>query len=292
MAIWKTSTRWALASTILGAVPLVTLAQRPATVAHPAHGGDVVIAPITHGTLQIRHGADVVLVDPARFTPGMPLPFPTRVPGQPMVLPPGITPRDSVSAWPVAPGHMIRFESLATPTLILVTDDHDDHLDPKAIEHLRGPATTVVGPAVVAAKVPGTVVMANGDTRSFGRVGLQAIPMYNLRPEPGFTEVFHTRGRGNGYVLTVGGTRVYVAGDTACTDEMRALRTIDIAFVPMNLPATMSPADAAACVKTFAPKVVYPYHFHGSDVGAFAQALEGTGVDVRVLDWYAPLPKP
>jgi L-ascorbate metabolism protein UlaG (beta-lactamase superfamily) len=286
-----TSVRIAVLTAAVSALSAVTPAQRPAADSYAAIGGPLSIAPVTHGTLQIRHGDDVVLIDPARFTPGAPLPFPKRVPGQPMVLPPGISARDSVSAWPVGPGQMARFDGLAAPTLILVTDDHDDHLDPKALDVLRAPATTVVGPAVAASRVPGLVVMANGERRTLGRVGVEAVPMYNLRPEPGFTEVFHTKGRGNGYVLTIGGKRIYVAGDTACTEEMRALRDIDIAFVPMNLPATMSPADAAACVKAFAPKVVYPYHSDGSDVGVFTKALAGSGVTVRVLDWYAPLPK-
>jgi L-ascorbate metabolism protein UlaG (beta-lactamase superfamily) len=136
------------------------------------------------------------------------------------------------------------------------------------------------------------VVLANGDTRTVGEVGIEAVPMYNLRPEPGFTEVFHTKGRGNGYVLTIGGQRLYVAGDTACTDEMKALRRIDVAFVPMNLPATMSPADAAACVRAFAPRIVYPYHSSGSDLTVFSRTLDGSGVDVRLRDWYADVGAP
>ena len=110
--------------------------------------------------------------------------------------------------------------------------------------------------------------------------------MYNLRPEPRFPDVFHTKGRSNGYVVTLAGTRIYVAGDTACTPEMRALSAIDIAFLPMNLPATMSPEDAAACATAFRPEIVYPYHSFGSDVAAFARALDGSGLDVRLREWY------
>ena len=261
-------------------------AQRPAPDRIPASGGEITITPVTHATLQIRQGATVILVDPARFTPGAPLPF-TPQPGKLPELPPGITPRDSISMWPVTPGQLARFDGLAAPTIILVTDEHDDHLDPKAIEALRTPATIVVGPAVVAARVPGTIVMANGETRTIGGVGIEAVPMYNLAPEPGFTEVFHSKGRGNGYVLTVAGTRIYVAGDTACTAEVKALRRIDVAFLPMNLPYTMSAADAAACARAFAPRIVYPYHSFGTDVAAFARALDGSGIEVRVRDWYA-----
>ena len=261
-------------------------AQRPAPDVIPASGGGITIAPVTHATLQIRQGATVILVDPARFTPGAPLPF-TPQPGKLPELPPGITPRDPLSMWPVTPGQLARFDGLAAPTIILVTDEHDDHLDPKAIEALRTPATIVVGPAVVAARVPGTIVMANGETRTIGGVGIEAVPMYNLAPEPGFTEVFHSKGRGNGYVLTLAGTRIYVAGDTACTAEVKALRRIDVAFLPMNLPYTMSAADAAACARAFAPRIVYPYHSFGTDVAAFARALDGSGIEVRVRDWYA-----
>jgi L-ascorbate metabolism protein UlaG (beta-lactamase superfamily) len=111
--------------------------------------------------------------------------------------------------------------------------------------------------------------------------------MYNLAPEPGFTEVFHSKGRGNGYVLILAGKRIYLAGDTACTAEVKALRRIDVAFLPMNLPFTMSAADAAACARAFAPGIVYPYHSSGTDVAAFARVLDGTGIEVRVRDWYA-----
>jgi L-ascorbate metabolism protein UlaG (beta-lactamase superfamily) len=261
-------------------------AQRPASDRIGVSGSEIAITPIVHATLQIRQGSTVILVDPARFTPGAPLPF-TPQPGKLPELPPGITPRDPLSMWPVTPAQLARFDGLGAPTIILVTDEHDDHLDPKAIEALNGPATIVVGPAVVAARVPGTIVMANGETRTIGGVEIEAVPMYNLAPEPGFTEVFHSKGRGNGYVLTVAGTRIYVAGDTACTPEVKALRRIDVAFLPMNLPYTMSATDAAACARAFAPRIVYPYHSFGTDVAAFVRALDGSGIDVRIRDWYA-----
>ena len=277
--------RLGLAVAWLAVATVTPQEQRPPPEVVPASGGDLTITPISHGTLQIRHGATVILVDPARFTPGAPMPFKRPAPGERLVLPPGITPHDSISAWPISPGQLARFDGLAAPTLILVTDEHDDHLDPKAIEALKSASTMVVGPAVIAARVANTVVMANGDSRTVGDVHLQAVPMYNLRPEPGFTDVFHSKGRGNGYVITIGGKRLYIAGDTACTEEMKALRQIDVAFLPMNLPFTMAPADAAACALAFKPRIVYPYHSFGSDVAAFARALESSGIDVRVRDW-------
>jgi L-ascorbate metabolism protein UlaG (beta-lactamase superfamily) len=111
--------------------------------------------------------------------------------------------------------------------------------------------------------------------------------MYNLvrGPQPG--RLFHDQGRGNGYIITLAGKRLYFAGDTECTPEMKALTNIDVAFLPMNLPYTMTPAEAADCARAFKPKVVYPYHYQGQDPKAFAEALTGTGIDVRVRDWYA-----
>src|SRR5690606_32993539 len=116
-------------------------------------------------------------------------------------------------------------------------------------------------------------VLANGQRATELGIGIEAVPMYNLHrgPEPG--ELWHPKGRGNGYLLDVGDLRVYIAGDTACTDEMRGLEDVDVAFVPMNLPYTMPPDEAAACVRAFNPAVVVPYHYRGSDVGAFAAAV-------------------
>ena len=126
-----------------------------------------------------------------------------------------------------------------------------------------------------------------GDTRTVAGVALEAVPMYNLVRGPSAGQFFHTKGRGNGYIVTLGGTRIYLAGDTECTPEMKALKNIDVAFVPMNLPYTMTPAEAAACVATFKPGIVYPYHYRGSNLQEFKDALAGTGIEVRIRDWYA-----
>jgi L-ascorbate metabolism protein UlaG (beta-lactamase superfamily) len=133
----------------------------------------------------------------------------------------------------------------------------------------------------------GAQMMANGDRRVLGDLVIDAVPMYNTKPDPTLGSILHPKGRGNGYVVTIGGTRIYVAGDTACTAEMRDLQNIDVAFVPMNLPYTMSPAEAAECVRAFKPKVVYPYHSFESDLAVFETALKGSGIEVRLRDWYA-----
>ena len=159
-------------------------------------------------------------------------------------------------------------------------------MDPKAIAAIRNDDTQIVAPAAVAKTVTDADVLGNGEKMQLHGVSIEAIPMYNLKrgPEPG--KLFHDKGRGNGYVLTMGGKRIYFSGDTEGVEEMRALRDIDVAFVCMNLPYTMPPDEAADAVKTFKPKVVYPYHYRGSDLTVFAAGLEGQGIEVRLREWY------
>jgi L-ascorbate metabolism protein UlaG (beta-lactamase superfamily) len=144
-----------------------------------------------------------------------------------------------------------------------------------------------VAPAAVAKTILEAQVIANGEKKKVGDFEVEAVPMYNLTrgPQPG--AFFHTKGRGNGYILTLGGKRLYFSGDTEAIPEMRALKNIDIAFVCMNLPYTMTPEEAASAVKDFRPKVVYPYHYRGSDTKAFAAALAAEkGIEVRLREWY------
>jgi len=127
-----------------------------------------------------------------------------------------------------------------------------------------------------------------------GAFSVQGVPMYNLTRGPDAGLLFHDKGRGNGYVLTFGATRVYLSGDTECTPEMKALKNIDVAFVCMNLPYTMPPSEAAECVAAFHPKIVYPYHYRGmggptpeQNQQAFVAAMKGTaGVEVRTPNFY------
>jgi L-ascorbate metabolism protein UlaG (beta-lactamase superfamily) len=134
--------------------------------------------------------------------------------------------------------------------------------------------------------VPGTTVLANGETRDFGDWKIEAVPAYNLVRGPSAGQLFHPKGRGNGYVLTFGGKRFYFSGDTEGVPEMRALKNIDVAYVCMNLPYTMPPDEAAAAVRAFKPRVAIPYHYRGSDLAAFEKALAGSGVEVRIRNFY------
>ena len=214
----------------------------------PAKGGDIEITPITHGSVQLEYGGLAIYLDP--WT------------------------RGDYSQAPMA-------------DLILVTDIHGDHLDTEAIGKLRREKTTLIVPAAAAGQVEGETVMANGEKVEVAGVAIEAVPMYNLKRGPEEGGLFHVKGRGNGYILTLGGKRVYFAGDTACTPDMKALKDIDVAFVPMNLPYTMPPAEAAECVRAFAPKIVYPYHYRGSDLDEFTSALEDKPeIEVRIREWY------
>jgi L-ascorbate metabolism protein UlaG (beta-lactamase superfamily) len=190
----------------------------------------------------------------------------------------------------VDPWSQGNYDGLPKADLILITDIHPDHLDAKEIAKLKKDDTAIIAPAAVAETVKTVVkevkVIANGESTTWDKWRIEAVPMYNLKRGPSAGQLFHEKGRGNGYVLTYGGMRFYIAGDTEGTPEMRALKNIDVAFVPMNLPYTMPPEEAADAVRAFHPKIVYPYHYRGSDTSAFQKALAGTGIDVRLRDWY------
>jgi L-ascorbate metabolism protein UlaG (beta-lactamase superfamily) len=189
--------------------------------------------------------------------------------------------------WHVDPWSQADYSSLPKADVILITDIHGDHMDPKAIEQVRKPSTVIVAPAAVAKTVAGARVLNNGESTTVIGIKIEAVPMYNLTRGPEAGKLFHDKGRGNGYVLTIGDKRVYFSGDTEAIPEMKALQNIDIAFVCMNLPYTMPPEEAAAGVKAFRPKVVYPYHYRGSDLAVFSKALAGeSGIDVRLREWY------
>jgi L-ascorbate metabolism protein UlaG (beta-lactamase superfamily) len=178
------------------------------------------------------------------------------------------------------------YAGLPMADILLITDSHGDHFDLKAIEQVRRPDTIVIAPPVVAEKLPGARVLRNGESTDAAGFHIEAVPMYNLKRGPAEGQVYHAKGRGNGYVVAWGGFRLYISGDTEATPEMKALKNIDAALLCMNLPYTMPPEEAAEGAKAFRPKVAIPYHYRGSDLALFEQALAGSGIEVRILDWY------
>jgi L-ascorbate metabolism protein UlaG (beta-lactamase superfamily) len=184
---------------------------------------------------------------------------------------------------PVRPGN---FDGLPSADLILITHAHGDHLDPVTIDKLSKMGTEILAPAAVVATLKTAHVMANGQSTTWRKWKIEAVPMYNIKRGPAPGKLYHPKGWGNGYVLTYGGKRFYFSGDTEDIPEMRALKNIDVAFICMNLPYTMTPQEAAEAVKAFHPKVAIPYHYRGSNIELFKQDLAGTGIDVRLLNWY------
>lgn len=185
-----------------------------------------------------------------------------------------------------------RYAKFAAPGLILLTDIHGDHMDPATLQGLDLGKARIVAPQAVMDLLPEDLKMrctplANGARTELLGIGIEAVPMYNNVRGPEAGKLFHDKGRGNGYVLTFADKRVYLAGDTECTDEMKALQSIDVAFVCMNLPYTMPPAEAAQCVKAFKPKILYPYHYRDSDLAELTKGLDGEkSVEVRLRNWY------
>jgi L-ascorbate metabolism protein UlaG (beta-lactamase superfamily) len=174
------------------------------------------------------------------------------------------------------------YTRLPKADLILLTHHHGDHLDLKALEILRTEKTELVLTETCARQVKGGVVLKNGDVKNIGGLTIEAVPAYNLVHMRSQGNPFHPKGEGNGYVITFGDKRVYVAGDTENTPEMKKLEKIDVAFLPMNLPFTMTPEMVADAAKAFRPKILYPYHFGETDTSKLVELLKDTK-EVKVL---------
>ncbi len=191
-------------------------------------------------------------------------------------------------------GGLKAFEGQRNPDLILITDIHGDHFSLETLQELNTEKSKIIVPQAVADKIPEQFtpqidVLNNGDSKERFEITIEAIPMYNLREE---ALKFHTKGRGNGYVLNIDGKRLYFSGDTEDIPEMRALKDIDKAFICMNLPYTMTEESAADAVLAFQPKQVYPYHYRGrpnvSDVKKFKKLVNqgNPSIEIVQLDWY------
>jgi L-ascorbate metabolism protein UlaG (beta-lactamase superfamily) len=248
--------------TYLAQVPLKLLASAQTTApgsAPSALTGDVlqtsrgtaVIHPVRHASLAISWQGKIIYADPV--------------------------------------GGLSLYENLPKPDLVLLTHVHGDHTDPDTLNAIVKPETRIIAPATVREILPEplrqrVVTLANDDSVSVEGIGIEAVPMYNTTPE---RLKYHPKGEGNGYIVTLGDKRVYIMGDTEPTPEMLAMKDIDVAFVPMNLPFTMTVQEAAKAVLQFKPKVVYPYHYRGSDVNEFARLVgQSSGIEVRLRKWY------
>jgi L-ascorbate metabolism protein UlaG (beta-lactamase superfamily) len=175
------------------------------------------------------------------------------------------------------------FSKLPKADVILITHEHRDHLDPDALASVRTEETEIVLTETCAEQVEGGIVMHNGDVDTVMDVKIEAVPAYNLVHKRENGEPFHPKGVGNGYILTFGDKRVYVAGDTENIPEMKELQDIDIAFLPMNLPYTMTPEMVADAAQTIQPKILYPYHYGDTDTSKIVDLLsEHAGIEVRI----------
>ncbi len=175
------------------------------------------------------------------------------------------------------------YAKLPKADVILITHEHYDHLDPKAVETLRTEKTILVLTQACAEKLAGGIVMKNGDVKTLEGLKIEAVPAYNLVNVRDNGAPFHPKGVGNGYVLTFADKKVYIAGDTENIPEMKNLKNMDVAFLPMNLPYTMSPEMTADAAKSFMPKILYPYHFGETDTSRIADLLKNVKeIEVRI----------
>ena len=208
-------------------------------------GGDLEITFIGHGTLMFGFGGKIIHIDPV--------------------------------------SQYADYAKLPKADLILITHEHKDHLDDKAIAPIRTDKTTVVLTETCAKQLTGGIVMKNGDVKTVEGLKIEALPAYNLVNMRSPGTPYHPKGIGNSYIITFGDKRVYVGGDTENTPEIKALTGIDIAFLPMNLPYTMTPEMVADAAKAFKPKILYPYHFGETDTSKLIALLkDAKEIDVRI----------
>ncbi|MEZ4947215.1 MAG: MBL fold metallo-hydrolase [Cyclobacteriaceae bacterium] len=234
----------------------MAIAQRSAPDQIETKKGPLLIQPILHGTVMFTWDGKTIYVDPY--------------------------------------GGAKAFEGISAPDLILITDIHGDHMSVETLEGIETSNAIIIAPSAVTEKLPDnleaqTTSLNNGKKIEKLGISITALPMYNL---PEDSESRHTKGRGNGYVLNIGGKNIYLSGDTEDIPEMRALKNIDVAFVCMNLPYTMDIDQASSAVLDFKPKTVYPYHYRGqgglADVEAFQKKVQGANnkIEVRLRNWY------
>lgn len=207
--------------------------------------GDLTITLIGHGTLMFQYDGKIIHVDP----------------------------------WT----RLADYSELPDADLILITHDHGDHLDPKAVEAIRKEETVIYVSENCKDRISDSKVASNGQTLKAVGFKIEVVPAYNLVHMRDDGQPYHPKGQGNGYVITFGDKRVYVAGDSENTPEMNSLKEIDIAFLPMNLPFTMTPEMVADAARAFRPKILYPYHYGQTDVNKLTELLaDEKDIEVRI----------
>ncbi|MDH5405481.1 MAG: MBL fold metallo-hydrolase [Candidatus Aminicenantes bacterium] len=207
--------------------------------------GDLKITCIGHGTLMFTFGDKVIHIDP-------------------------------VSGY-------ADYTKMPKANIILVTHEHGDHLDEDAIENLRAEGTVLVLTELCSQRVKGGMVMKNGDVKTIQGLKIEAVPAYNIVHMRSAGNPYHPKGQGNGYVITFGDKKVYIAGDTENVPEMKKLKDIDIAFLPMNVPYTMTPEMAADAARAFKPQIIYPYHYGNTDTSKLVELLkDDKEIEVRI----------
>ena len=180
-------------------------------------------------------------------------------------------------------GQVADYSGLPKADVILCTHEHRDHLDPQALELIRTPGTKLVSNPAGAAELNGSIAMRNGDKQTVEGIQIEAVPAYNILHKREDGNPFHPKGNGNGYILTFGKTRLYLAGDTENIPEMKTLHDINIAFLPMNLPYTMTPEMVADAARMFEPQILYPYHFGNTDTNKLVSLLkEDKDIEIRI----------
>jgi L-ascorbate metabolism protein UlaG (beta-lactamase superfamily) len=207
--------------------------------------GSLIITFIGHGTLMMQHAGKTIHIDP----------------------------------W----GKLADYATLPRADLVLITHHHGDHLDKATLSTVCTDKTVILQTRICAKELGKGIAMANGERRTEQGIAVEAIPAYNIVQKRPDGTPFHPKGEGNGYLLTFGKTRVYVAGDTENTPEMKALKNVDIAFLPMNLPYTMTPEMVADAARAFRPKILYPYHYGETNPGLLVDLLKDMNeVDIRI----------
>jgi L-ascorbate metabolism protein UlaG (beta-lactamase superfamily) len=180
-------------------------------------------------------------------------------------------------------GKVADYKRLPKADLVLVTHEHFDHLDPQALASIRTSHTVLVVTPACAQQAAGSIVVKNGESCTAAGIPIEAVPAYNLVHKRPDGQPFHPKGEGNGYILTLGDLRIYIAGDTENIPEMKAIKDISLAFLPMNLPYTMTPEMVAEAARIIKPKILYPYHFGDTDTSQLVKLLKDTpDIQVRI----------